>query len=207
MSNHYIFILLFYSRMTDLQEFIVRNTNGLTKFEKNEHVLSALEEVAPGEVRVYKMDADGNVLRNERGNVVNYSLNRNRLREAEVNAPKEEDMNILQKRVLKKMFTDKALDAAADYEKELRDFVKIVSEVKVKLGKIANKLLGKLNDLNESVDYMNAEQFKSTMDQIAKIRAIIGKEPLDTITQLYEDLGLKEENEEYDAVQDILIDD
>ena len=193
--------------MTDLKEFIVRNVDGLTKFVKNEHVLSALEEVAPGEVRVYKMDADGDVLRNDRGNVVNYSLNRNRLREAEVNAPKEEDMNILQKRVLKKMFTDKALDAASDYEKELRDFVKIVSEVKVKLGKIANKLLGKLNDLNESVDYMNAEQFKSTMDQIVKIRAIIGKEPLDTIKQLYEDLGLKEENEEYDAVQDILIDD
>jgi len=205
MSNLIIyFILLFYSRM---KQYVVRNVDGLTKFTKNEIVLSDLEEVAPGEVRVYKVDTDGNPLRNDRGNVVNYSLNRNRLRETEIDAPKEEDMNILQKRVLKKMFTDKALDAAADYEKELRDFVKIVSMVKVKLGKIANKLLGKLNDLNESVDYMNAEQFKSTMDQIAKIRAIIGKEPLDTITQLYEDLGLKEENEEYDAVQDILIDD
>lgn len=190
-----------------MKQYVVRNVDGLTKFTKNEIVLSDLEEVAPGEVRVYKVDSDGNPLRNDRGNVVNYSLNRNRLRETEIDAPKEEDMNILQKRVLKKMFTDKALDAAADYEKELRDFVKIVSEVKVKLGKIANKLLGKLNDLNESVDYMNAEQFKSTMDQIVKIRAIIGKEPLDTIKQLYEDLGLKEENEEYDAVQDILIDD
>lgn len=193
--------------MTWLQEFVVRNIDGLTKFAKNEHVLSALEEISPEEVRVYKMDVDGEPLRNERGNVVNYSLNRNRLRPAEVNAPKEEDMNILQKRVLKKMFTDKALDAASDYEKELRDFVKIVSEVKAKLGKIANKLLGKLNDLNESVDYMDADQFKITMDQIAKIRNIISKEPLDTIKQLYEDLGLKDETEEYDAVQDILIDD
>ena len=193
--------------MTDLKEFIVRNVDGLTKFVKNEHVLSALEEVAPGEVRVYKMDADGDVLRNDRGNVVNYSLNRNRLREAEVNAPKEEDMNILQKRVLKKMFTDKALDAASDYEKELREFVKIMCEVKKKLEKMANKLLGKLNDLNESVDYMNAEQFKTTMWEINAILNIIKKEPLDTIRQLHSDLGLADEEESYDAVQDILIDD
>ena len=61
--------------------------------------------------------------------------------------------------------------------------------------------------MNESVDYMNAEQFKTTMDQIVKIRAIIAKEPLDTIKSLYRDLGLEDEAEEYDAVQDILIDD
>ncbi len=190
-----------------MKQYVVRNVDGLTKFTKNEIVLSDLEEVAPGEVRVYKVDVDGNPLRNDRGNVVNYSLNRNRLRETEIDAPKEEDMNILQKRVLKKMFTDKALDAAADYEKELRDFVKIVSEVKVKLGKIANKLLGKLNDLNESVDYMNAEQFKTTMWEINAILNIIKKEPLDTIRQLHSDLGLADEEESYDAVQDILIDD
>jgi len=146
-----------------MNKYYVRNVDGLTKFEKNEIVLSNLEEVAPGEVRVYKMDSDGEPLRNDRGNVVNYSLNRNRLREVEIDTPKEEDLNILQKRVLKKMFTDKALDAASDYEKELREFVKIMCEVKKKLEKMANKLLGKLNDLNESVDYMNAEQFKTTM--------------------------------------------
>lgn len=193
--------------MDEMKVFVVRNVDGLTKFEKNERVFSKLEEVAPGEVRVYKMDADGDLLRNERGNVVNYSLNKNRLREAEINAPKEEDMNILQKRVLKKMFTDKALDAASDYEKELRDFVKVVSEVKVKLGKIANKLLGKLNDLNASVDYMNADQFKQTMAEINAILNLIKKEPLDTIKQLHDDLGLTSEDEKYDAAQDILIDD
>ena len=190
-----------------MNKYYVRNVDGLTKFEKNEIVLSNLEEVAPGEVRVYKMDSDGEPLRNDRGNVVNYSLNRNRLREVEIDTPKEEDLNILQKRVLKKMFTDKALDAASDYEKELRDFVKVVCKVRTKLGKISDKLMWKLNDLNASVDYMDAEKFKTTMDQIVKIKNIIAKEPLDTITQLYNDLGLADEDEEYDAVQDILIDD
>lgn len=61
--------------------------------------------------------------------------------------------------------------------------------------------------MNASVDYMDADKFKTTMDQIVKIKNIITKEPLDTITQLYKDLGLEDEDEEYDAVQDILIDD
>ena len=61
--------------------------------------------------------------------------------------------------------------------------------------------------MNASVDYMDADKFKTTMDQIVKIKNIIAKEPLDTITQLYNDLGLADEDEEYDAVQDILIDD
>lgn len=190
-----------------MNKYYVRNVDGLTKFERNEIVLSNLEEVAPGEVRVYKMDSDGEPLRNDRGNVVNYSLNRNRLREVEIDTPKEEDLNILQKRVLKKMFTDKALDAASDYEKELKDFVKVVCKVRAKLGKISDKLMWKLNDLNASVDYMDADKFKTTMDQIVKIKNIIAKEPLDTITQLYNDLGLADEDEEYDAVQDLLIDD
>lgn len=181
--------------------------DGLTKFTKNEVVLSDFEEVAPGEVKVYKVDAFGEPLRNDNGNVVNYSLNKNRLREAEIDAPKEEDMNILQKRVLKKMFTDKALDAASDYEKDLRDFIAITYKVRNKLGNIANKLLGKLNNLNESVDYMDADKFKETMSQISKIRNLIENEPMDTIKKLYEDLGLADEDEEYNAAQDILIDD
>lgn len=190
-----------------MNKYVVWNVDGLTKFEKNEIVLSDLVEVAPWEVKVYKVDAFGEPLRNENGNVVNFSLNRNRLREAEVNAPSEESMNLLQKRVLKKMFTDKALDVASDYDKDLKAFIKIVCEVKQKLWNIANKLLWKLNNLNSSVDYMDADKFKNTMAEINAITKLIEKEPLATIKQLHEDLWLADEDESYDAVQDILIDD
>lgn len=190
-----------------MKQYTVRNVDGLNKFEKDEIVLSNLEETAPNEVRVYKVDASGDILRNERGNAVSYSLNKNRLREVDVQRVDENSLNVLQKRVLKKMFTDKALDAASDYDHDLKAFIKVTCEVKKKLEDIATKLLGKLNRLNDSVDHMNADEFKAVMAEINAITKLIEKEPLATIKQLHEDLWLADKAQEYDAVQDILIDD
>lgn len=198
------FYILYYSSM---RKFKLWNVDGLTKFTKDEIVLSDLTEVAPWEVQVYKTDASGEPLRNDNGNLVKYTVKKERLREVDIETPNEDDLNILQKRVLKKMFTDKTLDVAADYEHQLRSFIKLTLETKSKLEKIANKLMWKLNDLNTSVDYMDADAFKKTMAEINAITKLIEKEPLDTIKQLHSDLQLGEDDIPYDAVQDILIDD
>ena len=64
---------------------------------------------------------------------------------------------------MNKTFTDSELDKAADFAKVVTDFADLTSKLKVKLGKVANNLLGKVNDLTISADAYDADAFKKAM--------------------------------------------
>jgi hypothetical protein len=104
----------------------------LTKFTKGEHVLTDGNQDSNGEVKVYKLDSDGEILINERGNKVNYSIAFNRLKPTDVEN-KYLTAGTIEQRIMNKTFTDSQLDKAADVAKLVTDFADLTSKLKVKL--------------------------------------------------------------------------
>ena len=190
-----------------MREFIVWNADGLTKFVKGEKVLSDLEYVNMTDVKVYKMDADGDVLRNENGNKVSYYLSYARLKD--VNAPENayEKAGVLEKRVMDKTFTNEKLDLATDQIVKINAFNKSVCELRLKLKDISDKLMFKVYALNESVDNMDSDKFITLMKQIVDVTEFLEDKPMTYIKELRDQLCGIEEDEEYDAAEDILGDD
>ena len=180
-----------------MKEFIVRNVDWLTKFTKGERVLTDWEKDSNGEVRVYKLDCDWDILLNERGNKVSYTLSFNRLKPTDVEN-QYFSAGTIEQRIMNKTFTDEQLDKAAEYCKTVTDFAKIVNKLKVKLWKTANNLLGKVNDLTISADAYDADVFKKAMSDMDALVKYLEKKPMTDIQELYNKIVPEEEEEAYD---------
>lgn len=181
-----------------MKEYVVWNVAGLTKFAKGEHVL--VDSSTPdtnGEVKVYKMDCDWDFLLNDRGNKVSYSLSINRLRPVDVKSNYEE-AGTIEKRIMNKTFTDKELDKAADYAKVVTDFADLTSKLKVKLGKVVNNLLNKVNELTISADAYNAEAFNKAMSDMKSLSDFLADKPMTDIKALYDKIVGDEPEDKFD---------
>lgn len=180
-----------------MKEFVVWNVSWLTKFTKGEHVLTDWNVDSNWEVKVYKCDCDWDVLVNERGNKVSYSLAFNRLKPVDVEN-KYFEAGTIEQRIMNKTFTDDEIDKAADFAKTVTDFADLVSKLKVKLWKVANNLLGKVNDLTISADAYDADAFKKAMADMATLSEYLSKKPMADIKGLYDKLIGDEPEVEYD---------
>ncbi len=180
-----------------MNEYVVWNVAWLTKFTRGEHVLTDGAMDSNGEVRVYKLDSDWEILVNDRGNKVSYSLAFNRLKPTNVECQLF-TAGTLEQRIMNKTFTDEKLDEAADFAKVVTDFADLTSKLKVKLGKVANNLLGKVNDLTVSADAYDAEAFKKTLSDMKALAEYLKDKPMTDIKHLYEKLIGDEPEEAYD---------
>ena len=180
-----------------MKEYVVRNVAWLTKFKKGEHVLTDWNKDANGEVKVYKCDCDWEVLVNEKGNKVGYSLAFNRLRPTDVEN-QYFSAGTIEQRIMNKTFTDDELDKAADFAKVVTDFADLTSKLKVKLGKITNNLLGKVNDLTVSADAYDADAFKKAMSDMKALADFLKDKPMTDIKALHNKLIGDEPDDKYD---------
>lgn len=187
-----------------MKEYLVRNVSWLTKFTRGEHVLTDGVQDSNGEVKVYKLDCDWEILRNDAGNKVSYQLSFNRLRPTDVDCQLF-TAGTLEQRVMNKTFTDEALDEASDYIVTLNEFTDLTLKLRNKLSDIANKLLWKVNALTISSDAYDADQFKKAMAEIKGVTALLDKKPMTDILDLCGKLNITNDtDEEYDAAADIL---
>lgn len=189
-----------------MKRYVVWNTDWLTKFSQWEEVYSDLEYTTSTDVKVYKIWADWEILRNDNWNKVNYSIARNRLREADKPANAYEKAGILEKRVIEKTFTDKNLDIAAEQIRLIKDFVRITYELKTKLEKLGNKLLGKVESLNESVELWKSEEFKNLMKEAHDVTDYLKDKPMSYIKELHDHIVGVDVTEDYDPAEDLLND-
>ena len=180
-----------------MNEYVVWNVAWLTKFSKGEHVLTDGAVDSNGEVRVYKLDSDWEILVNDRGNKVSYSLAFNRLKPTNVECQLF-TAGTLEQRIMNKTFTDDKLDEAAEYCKVVTDFADLTSKLKVKLWKVSNKLLGKVNDLTVSADAYDADAFKKTLSDMKALVEYLKDKPMTDIKHLYDKLIGDEPEEAYD---------
>ena len=180
-----------------MKEFIVRNVAWLTKFKKGERVLTDWVKDSNWEVKVYKVDCDWEVLVNDRGNKVGYTLAFNRLKPTDVEN-KYFEAGTIEQRIMNKTFTDSELDKAADFAKVVTDFADLTSKLKVKLWKVANNLLGKVNDLTVSADAYDADAFKKAMSDMKALADFLKDKPMTDIKGLYTKLIGDEPDDEYD---------
>lgn len=180
-----------------MNEYVVWNVAWLTKFSKGEHVLTDGAVDSNGEVRVYKLDSDWEILVNDRGNKVSYSLAFNRLKPTNVECQLF-TAGTLEQRIMNKTFTDDKLDEAAEYCKVVTDFADLTSKLKVKLGKVSNNLLGKVNDLTVSADAYDADAFKKTLSDMKALVDFLKDKPMTDIKHLYDKLIGDEPEEAYD---------
>lgn len=180
-----------------MNEYVVWNVAWLTKFTKGEHVLTDGAMDSNGEVRVYKLDSDWEILVNDRGNKVSYSLAFNRLKPTNVECQLF-TAGTLEQRIMNKTFTDDKLDEAAEYCKVVTDFADLTSKLKVKLGKVSNNLLGKVNDLTVSADAYDADAFKKTLSDMKALVEYLKDKPMTDIKHLYDKLIGDEPEEAYD---------
>lgn len=180
-----------------MKEFVVRNVSWLTKFTKGERVLTDGNQDSNGEVKVYKLDSDGEILINERGNKVNYSIAFNRLKPTDVEN-KYLTAGTIEQRIMNKTFTDSQLDKAADVAKLVTDFADLTSKLKVKLWKVANNLLGKVNDLTVSADAYDADAFNKAMSDMKALAEYLKGKPMTDIKGLYDKLIGDEPEDTYD---------
>ena len=190
-----------------MKSFKVRNADGLTKFTKGEVVLSDLEFVNSTDVKVYKMDADWEPLRNELGNKVSYYLSEVRLKPLDAQTNAYENAGVLEKRVMDKTFTDEKLDLATDQIVQINAFNKSICELRAKLKDISDKLMAKVYALNDSVDNMDSEKFITIMKQVVDVTEFLDDKPMTYITELRDQLCGIEADEEYDPAEDLLGDD
>ena len=102
---------------------------------------------------------------NDNGNKVSYSLAFARLRPTDVEN-QYFTAGTIEQRIMNKTFTDDELDKAADLAKLVTDFADLTNKLKVKLGKISNNLLAKVNDLTVSADAYDADAFKKAMSDM-----------------------------------------
>ena len=180
-----------------MKEYVVWNVSWLTKFKKGEHVLTDWVKDSNWEVKVYKCDCDWEVLVNDKGNKVSYSLAFNRLKPTDVEN-QYFSAGTIEQRIMNKTFTDKELDKAADYCKVVTDFADLSSKLKVKLGKVANNLLGKVNDLTISADAYDAEAFSKAMSDMKALSDYLKDKPMTDIKGLYDKLIGDEPEDKYD---------
>lgn len=180
-----------------MKEYVVWNVSWLTKFKKGEHVLTDWVKDNNWEVKVYKCDYDWDVLVNDKGNKVSYSLAFNRLKPTDVEN-KYFEAGTIEQRIMNKTFTDNELDKAADFAKIVTDFADLTSKLKVKLGKVANNLLGKVNDLTISADAYDAEAFKKAMSDMKALATYLKDKPMTDIKGLYDKLIGDEPEDTYD---------
>lgn len=180
-----------------MKEFVVRNVSWLTKFTKGERVLTDGVKDSNWEVKVYKLDCDGEILLNERGNKVSYSIAFNRLRPTDVEN-QYFDAGTIEQRVMNKTFTDDELDKAADYVVIINKFVDLTMKLRNKLWTVANNLMWKVNELTVSADAYDADAFKKAMSDIDALSKYLEKKPMTDIKELFDKVVGKEEAEAYD---------
>lgn len=180
-----------------MKEYVVWNVTGLTKFTKGEHVLTDGNQDSNGEVKVYKTDCDWEILLNDNGNKVSYSLAFARLRPTDVEN-QYFTAGTIEQRIMNKTFTDDELDKAADLAKLVTDFADLTNKLKVKLGKISNNLLAKVNDLTVSADAYDADAFKKAMSDMWALVEYLKDKPLKDVEGLYNKLIGDEPEEAYD---------
>ena len=180
-----------------MENFVVWNVAGLTKFSKGEIVLSDAVQDANWEVRVYKTDCDWDFLLNDNGNKVSYSLAFNRLRPVNIDSHLF-TAGTLEQRVMKKTFTDEKLDAAADYIKVVNDFSDLTMKLRNKLGTIANNLMWKINELTISADAYDAEAFNKAFDDMDKLTKFLKGKPMTDIAEMYDKLIGDDPEETFD---------
>jgi len=200
-------IFLFCFAIAGMKQYKVWNADGLTKFSKWEIVLSDLEYVNDTDVKVYKVDVDWDPLRNEAWNKVSYYLSYVRLKPVDAPENAYEKAGVLEKRVMDKTFTDEKLDLATDEIVKINAFNKSIAELRAKLKDISDKLLLKVYDLNASVDNMDSDKFIALMKQIVDVTEFLDDKPMTYIKELRDQLCGIEEDEDYDAAEDILGDD
>lgn len=180
-----------------MKEFVVRNVSWLTKFTKGERVLTDGVKDSNWEVKVYKLDCDGEILLNERGNKVSYSIAFNRLRPTDVEN-QYFDAGTIEQRVMNKTFTDDELDKAADYVVIINKFVDLTMKLRNKLWTVANNLMWKVNELTVSADAYDADAFKKAMSDIDALSKYLEKKPMTDIKELFDKVVGEEEAEAYD---------
>ena len=197
-------IFLFCYAIAGMKQYKIWNADWLTKFTKGEVVLSDLEFVNSTDVKVYKVDADGEPLRNELGNKVSYYLSEVRLKPLDAQTNAYENAGVLEKRVMDKTFTDEKLDLATDQIVQINAFNKSICELRVKLKDISDKLMAKVYALNDSVDNMDSEKFITIMKQIVDVTEFLDDKPMTYITELRDQLCGIKADEEYDPAEDLL---
>ena len=180
-----------------MKEYVVWNVAWLTKFSKGEHVLTDWVKDANWEVKVYKLDCDWEILVNENGNKVNYSLSFNRLKPTDIECQLF-TAGTLEARIMNKTFTDEKLDEASEYGALVTEFANDVNKLKVQLGKIANNLLGEVNDLTISADAYDADAFKKAMEHMKALVVYLKDKPMKDIQALKEKLVAELPEETYD---------
>lgn len=180
-----------------MEKYVVWNVAGLTKFTKGEVVLSDMVKDDNWEVRVYKTDCDWDILVNDRGNKVSYTLAANRLKPVNI-----ENLafsaGTLEQRVMQRTFTDKKLDKATDYIVTVNNFSDLTMKLRNKLWSIANNLMWKVNELTISADAYDAEAFDKTMSEMAKLVKFLEGDPMTNIKALFDTLVGEDPEETYD---------
>lgn len=189
-----MFYILIYIIM---KEMVIKNASGLNKFTRGEHVLTD-GVVENGEVRVYKLDSDWDILVNSRGNKVSYTLNVNRLTDVDKDTHLRDEAGPIEKRVMDKTFTDKKLDLAADQIVIVNAFIDLTTALKNKLSTIANNLMWKVNELTESADTYNAPEFEKVLGEMTALTDYLKDKPMTDIKALSEKIAPMDTGKTYD---------
>lgn len=180
-----------------MKEMVIKNASGLNKFTRGEHVLTD-GVVENGEVRVYKLDSDWDILVNSRGNKVSYTLNVNRLTDAFKDTSLLDDAGPIEKRVMNKTFTDKKLDLAADQIVIVNSFIDVTTALKNKLSTIVNNLMWKVNELTDSADTYNAPEFEKVLWEMTALVDFLKDKPMTEIKALSEKIAPTDTGKTYD---------
>lgn len=180
-----------------MKEMVIKNASGLNKFTRGEHVLTD-GVVENGEVRVYKLDSDWDILVNSRGNKVSYTLNVNRLTDVDKDTHLRDEAGPIEKRVMDKTFTDKKLDLAADQIVIVNAFIDLTTALKNKLSTIANNLMWKVNELTESADTYNAPEFEKVLGEMTALTDYLKDKPMTDIKALSEKIAPMDTGKTYD---------
>lgn len=180
-----------------MKEMVIKNASGLNKFTRGEHVLTDWV-VENGEVRVYKLDSDWDILVNSRWNKVSYTLNVNRLTDAYKDTSLLDEAGPIEKRVMDKTFTDKKLDLAADQIVIVNSFIDLTTALKNKLSTIVNNLMWKVNELTDSADTYNAPEFEKVLWEMTALVDYLKDKPMTDIEALSKKIAPMDKWDKFD---------
>jgi len=114
-----------------------------------------------------------------------------------------DNAGIIEDRVIKKTFNDKALDEAANYVSKSEEFVASIDRLRKKLDSIAKKVMGKTGELHVSADTYDTKSFGKAMTDMKSINKFLdSNDKVKAIVKFADDLA-PDSDEEYD-VEDLL---
>jgi len=154
------------------ENFIVRDASGLTKFRKWD-LVEVAEVVSETEVKVYKLDDCGDYVMNANNNKVRYTIKTARLKDEYANTKAKDTAGTIEKRVMEKTFSDKALDKAADLVATTNNFISNIERIKTKLSKVSSNVMQKAWEIHDSADSYDAEAFAVATADLEKVATFL----------------------------------